>query len=65
MKELKKEGTAAFNKQFSKWDVTLKEAKVESVEKLYQKLHAEIRKNPDRVKRAAKQNFKREHAKKK
>jgi len=35
MKDLKKEGTAAFNKQFSKWDVTLKESKVDSVEKLY------------------------------
>lgn len=35
MKDLKKEGTAAFNKQFSLWDKVLKESKVDSVEKLY------------------------------
>ena len=34
--------------QFSQWKKCLKEAKVKTVEDLYKKVHAEIRKNPDR-----------------
>lgn len=36
----------AYNKQFSKWAANLKKAGVPSVEKLYTKVHEEIRKNP-------------------
>jgi len=45
MKHLKdnKEG---YEKQFSKWDANLKKASVTSLEKLYTKVHEEIRKNP-------------------
>lgn len=39
----------AFNKQFSKWDKCLKACKVAKLEELYKKIHAEIRKNPDRI----------------
>jgi len=39
----------------------LKAAKVDSIEKLYTKIHAEIRKNPDRVKKEAKKNPSRKH----
>lgn len=48
MKVLKEEGQEAYNKQFRRWDETLKAAKVDTVEKLYQKVHDEIRKNPVR-----------------
>jgi len=33
--------------KFNLWDQALKAAKVDNVEKLYQKVHDEIRKNPD------------------
>jgi len=36
----------AYAKQFSKWDANLKKAGVTSLEKLYTKVHDEIRKNP-------------------
>jgi len=45
MKHLKSDAEA-YKKQFSKWDAALKNAKVETVEKLYSKVHDEIRKNP-------------------
>lgn len=41
----------------------MKAAGVDTCEKLYTKIHAEIRKNPDRVKKAAPQKPKRDHAK--
>lgn len=47
MKELKDESQDDYNTQFSKWDAALKASKVDNVEKLYQKVHDEIRKNPD------------------
>jgi len=45
MKHLKdrKEG---YERQFSKWDANMKKAGVTSLEKLYTKVHEEIRKNP-------------------
>lgn len=61
MKLLK--GKPAFNLQFSKWDKCLKESKVDSVEKLIQKVHSEIIKNPDRLKKEKPKNPKREHLK--
>lgn len=64
MKYLKEQGTEAYQKQFSKWDKALKDAKVDSVEKLFTKVHAEIRKNPDRVKSTKKNDKpKRDHKK--
>ena len=40
-----------FNKQqFSKWRECLKKTGAKSIEDLYEKVHEEIRKNPDRVK---------------
>jgi len=63
MKHLKTAGPKLFTKQFSLWDTCLKTAKVDSVEKLFLKIHDEIRKNPDRVKKAKKQTYKREHNK--
>jgi len=45
MKTLKSDATA-FKKQFSKWETALKNAKVETLEKLYTKVHEEIKKNP-------------------
>lgn len=64
MKFLKEQGTEAYQKQFSKWDKALKDAKVDSVEKLFTKVHAEIRKNPERVKSTKKNDKpKREHKK--
>ena len=50
MDVLKKKNKDLFKKQFSNWEATLTKAKVANVEALYKKVHAEIRKNPDRVK---------------
>jgi len=47
MEELKKESAEDYKTQFNLWDQALKAAKVDNVEKLYQKVHDEIRKNPD------------------
>lgn len=46
MKQLKDSDKDAYTKQFSKWDAALKKANVTSLEKLYTKVHEEIRKNP-------------------
>jgi len=46
MKTLKDSDKEAYTKQFSKWDAALKKANVTSLEKLYAKVHEEIRKNP-------------------
>lgn len=47
MKKLKADGDA-YKAQFSKWDQALQAAKVDSVEKLYTKVHEDIKKNPAR-----------------
>jgi large subunit ribosomal protein L5e len=53
MKNLKSDAEA-YKRQFSKWDVALKKAGVDSLEKLYTKVHDEIRKNPALVKKEKK-----------
>jgi len=47
LKESPEDG--AYKAQFSKWDANLKKAGVDTVEKLYSKVHAEIKKNPVRA----------------
>lgn len=47
MNDLSKDNKA-YTRQFSKWDKCLKDAKVKTVEELYKKIFAEVRKNPDR-----------------
>ena len=49
--------------QFSKWNEVLTKTGAGSVEKLYLKVHDEIRKNPVLTKKAAKANPKRDHNK--
>lgn len=56
-------GTERETLQFSKWLECLKKSGSKSVEELYKKIHAEIRKNPDHKKREVKQNPKRDHTK--
>ena len=56
-------GTEKETVQFKRWLDCLKTSGAKSVEDLYKKIHAEIRKNPDHQKRAAKANPKREHTK--
>jgi len=51
MNKLKKAGDDVYKKQFNLWDQNLKAAGVDSTEKLYTKVHAEIRANPARVKK--------------
>jgi len=46
MEKLKSESEDAYNKQFSKWDQCLKNAKVESVEDLMTHIHSSIRSDP-------------------
>ena len=50
MSKLKKEDPAKFKVQFSKWEKCLTAAKAKTCEDIYKKIHAEILKNPDRVK---------------
>jgi len=54
MKTLKKDSEEDYKQQFSKWDENLKKSKVESLEKLYSKIHDEIKKNPEKVKKEVK-----------
>jgi len=61
LKQLK--GTERENVQFRLWNECLKKTGAKSVSDLYTKIHAEIRKNPDFVKRAVKASPKREHVK--
>lgn len=61
MKKLK--GTEKESLQFSLWNECLKKSGAGSVEKLYSKIHNEIRKNPEYAKKAGKQNPKRDHTK--
>jgi len=46
MKHLRDSDKEGFQRQFSKWDANMKKANVTSLEKLYTKVHEEIRKNP-------------------
>jgi large subunit ribosomal protein L5e len=46
MKKLREGDKDAYQRQFSKWDASLKKTGVNSFEKLYAKIHEEIRKNP-------------------
>jgi len=48
MKKLKTDNAEEYKARFSLWEKTLGNAKVDSVEKLYTKVHEEIRKNPVR-----------------
>eukprot|EP01017_Pseudomicrothorax_dubius_P001584 TRINITY_DN0_c555_g1_i1.p2 TRINITY_DN0_c555_g1~~TRINITY_DN0_c555_g1_i1.p2 ORF type:complete len:203 (+),score=76.44 TRINITY_DN0_c555_g1_i1:147-755(+) len=49
MNSIKKdEGEEAYQRQFGNWDKALKAAKVDTLEKLYTKVHEEIKKNPER-----------------
>lgn len=61
LKHLK--GTEKETVQFKRWLDCLKTSGAKSVEELYKKIQAEIRKNPDHVKRGVKQNPKRDHTK--
>jgi large subunit ribosomal protein L5e len=56
-------GTEKETVQFKRWLECLNTSGAKSVEDLYKKIHAEIRKNPDHQKKAAKANSKREHTK--
>lgn len=62
LKSLK--GTERESLQFRRWLECLKATGAKSIQDLYKKVHDEIRKNPDHVKRGPKQNPNREHAKK-
>jgi len=48
----------AFKKQFSQWEKCMTANKVTKLEDLYKKVHAEIKKNPDRVKSTRKRDHK-------
>jgi large subunit ribosomal protein L5e len=48
MKLLKKEPKKVNTQQFNKWNACLTVLKLDSLEKVYSKIHEEIRKNPDR-----------------
>jgi large subunit ribosomal protein L5e len=52
LKESPEEG--AYLAQFSKWDANLKKAGVDTIDKLYTKVHTEIKKNPARPPRKEK-----------
>ena len=54
IKTLKKGDPEDYKLQFSRWEANLQKLKVDNLEKLYTKIHEEIRKNPDRVKAPAK-----------
>lgn len=56
-------GTERENVQFKRWLDCLKASGAKSIADLYKKVHEEIRKNPDHVKRDAKKDPKREHTK--
>ena len=61
---LKKNNKDGYKKQFSKWDATLTKSKVATLEALYKKVHAEIRKGPKRVKVEKKAPVRKEVSKK-
>jgi large subunit ribosomal protein L5e len=49
MDEMKSEDPEKFKTHFSRWSACLTKAKAKSIEELMTRVHAEIRKNPDRV----------------
>jgi len=51
-------GSPAYTLQFSKWKACLEKAKVDNLEKLYTKVHEEIRKNPIRGPRKVREDTK-------
>jgi len=55
MDKLKKESKDRYTKQFRLWDKCVTDSKVKTLEELYKKVHAEIRKNPAKVKRVKKE----------
>jgi len=59
----KLKGTDKQSVQFKRWLECLKTAGAKSVEELYKKIHAEIRKSPEHVKKTVKAAPKREHKK--
>merc|ERR1711907_815362 len=56
MEQLKNESEDDFNKQFSKWNKCLKDAKVDSCEDLFIKVHEGIRNDPVHTKKARTQS---------
>jgi len=54
MDKLKKDSKERYNLQFSVWEKCVSAAKVKTLEELYKKVHAEIRKNPVRATKAKK-----------
>jgi len=63
MAELKENSPEDFQRQFARVEKTLTAAKVNTVEALFTKVHAEIRKNPERATKPAVKNPKRDHKK--
>jgi hypothetical protein len=61
LKKLK--GSDKATLQFSQWTKTLQASGAASVSKLYEKIHSEIRKSPEFVKKATKQNPNRDQKK--
>jgi large subunit ribosomal protein L5e len=59
-----KNNKVKYDLQFSKWQKTLTDTNSGSIEKLFTKLHDDIRKNPDFKKKAKKENPKRDFTKK-
>lgn len=51
---MKKENKEKYAKHFGLWIKCLESNKVDSLEKLYDKVHAAIRANPDKVKKVRK-----------
>jgi len=64
MKTLKEDSAEDYKLQFSKWDKTLKDNKVNSVADLYKKVHAAIIKDPSFNKKKKADKPKRDHQKK-
>jgi large subunit ribosomal protein L5e len=63
MDKLKKDNKDKYKTQFSHWDTVLTKAKITTLEALYKKVHAEIRKAPKRVKAAKKEIVRKEISK--
>lgn len=61
---LKKEKNDRFKKQFRRWEAALTKAKVNNLEALYKKLHADIRKSPAKAVAAKKKAATRKEVKK-
>jgi large subunit ribosomal protein L5e len=50
MDKLKKDNKESYKKRFAKWDACITKNKVQNLEALYKKLHADIRKSPKKTK---------------